>query len=245
MSLPIPSAPSDVGAYTLIAGGRTVNLPKTINSDDEAVSGTVYHEQIPGSDGLFSTRTPTFDGKSIELSGVIQNAAQLEEVKKALAFKRLTLVRDDLFLPVDLTEFGIRRLASDVWKVSMEFESPSYYWEGQTQTEESGSPTEITYAGHVPVRPTFIVTVGVGGLTTFSIWINSRRAGYSGALIEGDTIMMDGDTASARVSGENALNGMNSSFFVNPPILIPGVNSIEVATDGTATYSVRFYERYL
>lgn len=245
MSLPIPTLPSGTGAYTLIAGGRAVNLPNTISSDDEPIDGRTYHEEIPGMDGLYSIRMPNFGGRSITLSGYIMDDTVMTDVRRVLGFKRLTLVRDGRYLPADITNVSAVKENSDLYRLEVGLSSPRFYWESAAQTEVTGSPASVDNAGDLSAYPLIIVTAGSGGFDEASFWINGRRATYTGSVAEAGKVVIDCDALSAKVNGENGLDGMNSSFFVNPPVLLPGTNSIETSFDGTATYEVRYFGRYL
>lgn len=246
MSLPTPTLPSGDGAYTFVGGGLTVNLPKTITSDAETLSGTVYHEQIPGLDGLYATRTPTWNGKSLSLSGFVYDSAKVQSIKRAMSFKRGTLVRDTYYLPVDIVSFSLVEVIYDsIWRLEVEMESPREYWESSTQVEEVGSPYTVINQGDFAVRPQIILTVGVGGLTRATFYANGRMAEWTGTAVEGDAIVIDCNALSVKLNGDNALDSMNDSFFVNPPLLIPGSNEILSDFDGAATYEVRFFERYM
>lgn len=245
MSLPIPTLPSGNGAYTLIAGGMVVNLPNTISSDDEAIDGIIYHEEIPGLDGLYSIRTPNFGGRSLTLSGYILDDTVMTNVRRVLGFKRLTVMRDGRYLPADITSISAVKENTDLYRLEVELASPRFYWEAASQTEVTGSPVSITNAGDLNVYPLIVVTGGVSGFTEASFWINGRRATYTGAVAETGKLVIDCNELTAKVDGESLLNGMNSSFFVNPPVFLPGTNAIETAFTGTATYEIRYFGRYL
>lgn len=247
MSLPIPTLPSTTGAFTLIAGPFSVNLPQTVTQDEDSFEGTSYFESIPGRHGLFKTRNQNYQGRTLSLSGFIYSADTVQSLKRVLSYGTVRVNRDSLTLEADVSSASVIKRVSDVlWRVEIELSSQNYYWEESTYTETLSSPTTVTNSGDLTVLPTFIVTAGVGGITAVTFEVSGRIAAWEGtSLASGEILTIDCENLQVFAGGEANLDYMNSSFFTNPPRFEPGDNSLSATITTIGTYKVRHSERFL
>ena len=245
MSLPIPVLPTTLGTYALSAGGFSVTLPNTVDSADEPIGSTTYFEKVDGRDGLFPFRNPTFQGRSLTLSGLVMSSVIIQGLKRVVGYGRLTVTRGGLSMSADVSDLSVvEEIYSKIWRVSLSLESPDYYWVGDTQTT-NGSPTTVPNAGDLDAFPVFSVTGGVGGLASINFALDGREVEWTGNLAEGDILVVDCGDLTAQVDTANELNNMNTSFFVNPLRIAPGANSITTTINGSATYTIEHKERFL
>lgn len=245
MSLPAPTLPSSTGAYSLSANGFSVDLPSLISSDSEPIGGTTYFEEIPGRDGFFSTRKPALLGRSLQLGGYITDAATVQSLRRVLGQKRVTVTRSGRTLVAEVVNISIvEEVLNTLWRASVELESANYYWTGSTQTNTS-NPTSVTNSGDLPTPPTFIVTVGAGGLASINFEVDGRQAEWTGNASENDILVVDCGDLTTFIGSTSELDNMNSSFFVNPVRFQPGANTISTTINGAATFQTQHTELYL
>lgn len=246
MSLPIPKLNKNNGVYKVSGSGFSITLPPTISSDDEPIGGVSYFEEIPGRNGLLSTRQPNFLGREIALTGVIEDRHVVNELRKVLSAKRITLEREYVVLDADVQSVSIvEQILDTLWRVTIELSSHLYYWRSKESSVINSSPTVVTNGGTLPVPPVFEVVAGTGGLASINLEIDGRQAEWTGNAASGETVIIDCENLVVTHEGANDLNNMNTNFFITPPILQPDYNTITPTINGAATYSVLFVERYL
>ncbi len=109
--------------------------------------------------------------------------------------------------------------------------SPTVY-----QMTNEGSASSELYA-------TFVLSV-VGAVTSLT-WTNlttGEAITISGAFVNGDTLVIDGETRTVK------LNGVSTDYTGIFPTLTPGGNSLQLTTNGggfSIIFSAGFYFRYL
>lgn len=245
MSLPTPTLPSSAGAYMLSAGDFSVTLPTTISSKGEPIGGATYFEEIPGRNGLFATRAPVFLGRSLQLSGYIMDSDTVQALRRVVGQGRVTVTRGGRSLATEVVGLSaVETVLGTLWQITLDLESPNYYWSGPTQTT-TGSPATVTNSGDLPSFPRFIVTVGVGGLASINFEVDGRQVEWTGNASENDILVIDCEDLTAFISTASELNNMNSSFFVNPVRFSPGTNTISTTINGAATFQTQHVELYL
>lgn len=253
MSLPVPVLPSEVGAYKLTGGSFSVTLPSTVSSNDDAVALTSYSQEIPGLDGLFAYRNPTFQGRSMLLSGPIFDANTVASLKRVLSNKRITIERDNRVADAELASFSIvERVYSSIWVVSLELIALKPWWSAKSFSVESSvsfsSPHSITVenAGDVLVFPTFTIVGGSGGLASISFELDGRSVLWSGNLSEGEELVIDCLNRTATIDLVNALADMDEDFLIDPLRIAPGSHLIGVTFVGTYdSYVISWKELFL
>lgn len=253
MSLPVPVLPSEVGAYKLTGGSFTVTLPSTVSSNDDAVAVTSYAQELPGLDGLFSYRNPTFQGRSLLLSGPIYDENTVISLKRVIANKRITIERDNRVADVEVASFSIvERVYSSIWAVSLELIALKPWWSSlNLSTEESVSyasshSISVNNAGDVEVYPTLTVTGGSGGLASIAFEVDGRTVLWSGNLAEGQVLVIDCLARTATIDLENALADMDEEFLIDPLRIKPGIHLIGVTFIGNySAYDITWRELFL
>jgi len=246
VSLPTPSLPSTTGAYTISAGGLTVNLPPTVSSPDEAIDFESYSEKLQGRDGLFPIREPNFRGRSLQLTGYVMDATTVQNIKRVVSNKRITVTRDSRNLVGELDGFSVTEVNYDaLWRVSISLTSYNYFWEAASDTVTGSSPTTVTNNGDVTVYPVIDFTVGVGGATVIGAEVLGRSFQWEATAASGQVLRVDFGALKVTLDGTGQLDYVNSAFFTNPLRLAPGDNTLTVNVTGTATWSVSHRERFL
>jgi hypothetical protein len=253
VSLPIPSLPSSEGAYRLVAGSFGVTLPTTVNSTDDAVGVTSYAQEIPGLDGLFSYRNPTFVSRSLSLDGVVMDENVVRALKRVLAVKKVTVERDERSVDAEVVSFSItERVYGSVWGVSVQLNCLKPWWEADTlsilNNTSYGSPHVITIvnSGDVTVYPVFTVTGGSGGLASIAFEVDGRVVLWSGNLSEGSVLRIDCGSRIATIDLDNALGDMDEDFLVDPLRFAVGTSLVGVTFIGTYdSYNVSWRELFL
>jgi hypothetical protein len=246
VSLPTPSLPSSAGAYTLTAGGFTINLPNSVSSGDEAIDFESYTKNIEGRDGLFQIREPSFRGRNIELSGYIFDSDTIDTLKRVLSRKRVTITRDERDLVADLEGVSITEVQyGSLWRIALSFKSFNYYWDAKFPITTGSSPLTITNNGDLTIFPSFDFTVGAGGATVITIELAGRTFTWDATASSGQILGVNFDTLEVELDGVGQLDYVNDAFFTQPIRFEPGDNTFTVSVTGTATWAVTYRERYL
>jgi hypothetical protein len=234
VSLFFPPKPSDDGAYKLRVNNLELLLPNTITSSDEPIAARGYFEEIDGRDGIYSVRKPNFSGRSLALTGKILDEDTVKKLRSILSYKRITVERDDLLLPVELRDVSIvERVYGEVWDVSIGFESPKYYWESKVPfVDDEYSPGVIVNFGTAQTFPIFVVVAPEEG-------IQEVKFEFDGKVVEldmgddlipyGETLVIDCENMTAVTQSRSVTGFMNDSFFTNPAF-IPADSSIVITS---------------
>jgi len=253
MSLPIPTLPSNVGAYKLIGGSFEVTLPTSVSSTDESVGVTSYAQEIAGLDGLFSYRNPTFLSRFLSLSGVIYDESTVDALRKVIAVKRVTVERDNRLLDAEVVNFSlVERVYDAVWVLNLELSGLKPWWRAKTvSVVDSISFTNphsinVTNNGSAVAFPTFTVVGGSGGLASISFETDGRMALWSGNLGYEEVLRINCLNRTVTVDYVNALSGMDEEFLVDPLRIDPGLHSIGVTFIGNyLSYSISWRDLFL
>jgi len=245
VSLPIPEVPTLTGAFSISDGVRTVPLPSTISSDTETRGARPYSNSPDGVSGSVFRRGVAFDPITLQLSGPIMGQAIIRDLSRILASGRVTITRGGRALTGDVTSWSLKEVAyGDIWNFAVVVESNWFYWKGPTESSTT-NPTQITNDGDFPVYPTISFVGGSGGATEVSVTIDGDSATFTGSIADGEELVVDCDQLTAKLEGANVLNGMNASFFTEPPRLLPGLNSITINNTGSADVTILWSERYI
>lgn len=245
MSLPIPSIAGGAGAFTLSSSSYSLDLPNTVTSRPEGRDGTAYHASVPGADGSILTRSASLDPIEIDLRGILTSQSDADTVKKIVGQKRVTLFRGSRTLDGDVVDFTVReRVYGKVWDFSLTILSTQHYWKGAANSS-AANPATVTNSGDLRVFPVIRFIGGVGGATAFTVSINSRNAAFTGAVGSGDEVVIDCLKRAVTNDGLNALNSMGASFFVAPPYLNPGSNTISISVTGAGSVVIEHVDWYL
>jgi phage-related protein len=253
MSLPIPTLPSNAGAYKLIGGSSAVTLPTLVSSTNEAVGVNSYAQDIPGLDGLFSYRKPTFAGRSLSLSGKIYDESTVTSLRRVLAAKRISVERDNRVLDAEVTDFSlVETVYGSVWTVNLELSGLKPWWEAKAasvvESISFSSPHSInvTNNGSAVVLPTFTVVGGSGGLASISFETDGRLVLWAGNLGYDEVLRIDCLNRTATIDYVNALSEVDEEFLVDPLRIDPGLHSIGVTFIGNyLSYSISWRDLFL
>lgn len=245
MSLPIPSLAGGAGAFSLSSSSFSIDLPKTVTSGPESRDGSIYHVSVPGADGSLLTRTPSLDSINLTLSGILTEQSDADTVKRIVGQKKVTVSRGSRTLDGDVVGFRVReRVTGKLWDFDLEIQSTQHYWKGASNASAS-NPATVTNSGDLRVFPVIRFTGGVGGATAFSVSINGRTATFTGAVGNGNEVVIDCLDRTVTNDGINSLNSMNSNFFVAPPYLDPGSNTITISVTGAGSVVIEHTDWYL
>lgn len=236
MSLPTPAKPSNAGAYKLTGGEFEVTLPTTINSGDEAIESSNYFEEIDGRDGLFPTRSPNFGGRSLNLSGIIQDEETVTQLRRVLDAKRVTVEREERVLECDLVGVSIvEEVFGSIWRVNIDFESAAFYWRSKNLVVETETPAVLFNEGTLRAYPIFTVSAPAEGIFEAAFTINGRTAKFEvapeNAIPSGRTLVINCENLTASTEDGSVTGSMNDTFFTDPPYLTPGSNAIASEID--------------
>ena len=230
MSLPTPTKPSSVGAYKVYSDEFEVTLPTTVNSGDEDVELENYFEEIPGRSGLFPVRSPDFLGRSLELSGIIQDAETVDQLRRVLDAKRVTFEREGRVLQADVTGVSIvEEVLGSIWRVSVESESPWFYWRSKNLYNETSSPAVILNEGTLSTFPIITIVAPEGDMNEVKFEINGRIAEFrddTTPVPAGETLVIDCENLSAATETRSVTGKMNDAFFTDPPFFYPDTNIV-------------------
>lgn len=245
MSLPVPSLPNQTGAFSITAGGDTLNLPHTFDSDDENRGVRSFSNTLDGSDGSIKTRDAAFDPISIEITGYMFSANDVQRLRRIIGYKRVTLSRGSRTLIGDVVGFSTKvRVENKIWVISLTVESNWYYWLGE-EIESDDDPTSVVNNGDLLIYPTITFTGGSGGATKVGVTMSGRELTYTGSVGLDEVLVIDCENLTATLEGDGALSGMNAGFFTTTPYLLPGANDVTLDVTGAGTTVITFSERYL
>lgn len=255
MSLPTPALPSNSGAFTIRGGPFQCALPTTVDSDEESRSGVSYLQDVPGVDGEIRTRNSKLAGITLSITGVIQDAATVQDFKRVVGQKRVVVERDGLTLTGDVTTYRIKEVNTNaVWEFTLTVDSAEHYWSG-SNIESAGSVVstgfdsgvfntvvEVVNPGDLTVLPTIRVVGPSGGLTSVKVEALNGVAEYVGPVGQGEVLLMRCFNVTADLDGVGVLSAMQPEFFTNPPRLTPGLNTVVItsAVDGSTEPVVDF-----
>lgn len=245
MSLPKPSLPNALGAFTITSASFSVALPNTIDSAEERRSFTAYVENVDSLDGGIRTRPTSRDPIELSISGSIASPSIARDIRRTLGEKSVTVTRSELDLECEVVDFALKEVVTnELWNFAASFVSPKGYWSGG-EIVTSANPTSVSNSGDIETYPRLLVTGGVGGATAVSISIDGREALYSDTIGAGQVLSIDSFAGTANLDGVGVLSNMNDEFFTNPIRIPPGSHAVTYSITGAADVVIRFEERYL
>jgi len=245
VSLPTPTLPSTTGAFSITDGVRVVPLPNTVNSDTESRTARSYSNSPDGVSGSVFRRSLSFDPITLQLSGPIMDQSLISDLSRVLASGRVVVTRGSRTLEGDVVSWSLKQVVSgSLWNFVVTIESNWFYWKGSEETSTT-NPTQVTNGGDFFVYPTISFVGGTGGASEVSVTINDGVATYTGAVAQSEELVVDCDQLTATLEGVNVLSGMNASFYVEPPRLLPGLNTITINNTGSADVVLTWTERYI
>jgi len=245
VSLPTPTLPSTVGAFSIASTNFSVDLPSTMDSDVERRSFNNYIEDVPGLDGGVRTRGSARSTIDLSISGFLTSSSLAQDLRRTLGEGSVTITRGSRTLSCEVSDFSLKEVVTGkLWNFSGSFVSPSGYWSGG-YTTTSADPSTVTNNGDLATFPRLIITGGAGGATEVTASTSGRTVTYTGGIADGETLVIDTFEGVATLDGVPVLANLNSSFFTNPLRLVPGSNTITYSVTGTASVVFYFEERYL
>jgi len=248
MSLPTPTKPSSDGVYKIYNDNFSVTLPSTIDTEEETIELENYFEEIAGRDGLFPVRTPDFLGRAITFNGTLYDEDKVNSLRRVLDSKRVTVERENRILEVDVTSVVItEEVLGKIWRVSIEAESPKYYWRSKDLYNETSSPAVILNEGTLSTFPIFTIVAPEGDMNEVKFEIAGRVAEFTDnttPVPAGEVLVIDCENLTASTSARSVTGKMNDTFFTDPPRFVPDTNIISVTiNDGnTLTPEQLFYD---
>lgn len=232
MSLPTPTKPNTDGIYKLYNDTFSVTLPPTIDTEEETIEIENYFEEIAGRDGFFPVRTPDFAGRAITFNGVMYNEDKVNQLRRVLDAKRITVERENRVLEVDVTSVVItEEVIGKVWRVSVEAESPKYYWRSKDLYNETSSPAVILNQGTLSTFPIFTIVAPTGGMDEVKFEVNGKVAEFvdrDTPVPAGEVLVIDCENLTAATSTRSVTGKMNDTFFTDPPRFLPDTNIVLV-----------------